>query len=305
MATQRYVSTSFWDDKWIRSINPSDRYLYLYLMTNPLTNIAGVYEITLDRIAFDTGYDERTLKPMLEKFARDGKAYFYHEEWMILPTWPKHQQWEKRSKIREGIVLLLKSLPPDLLGYMVKIGYKYPIDTLGIPYTYPSNYSDLDSDLDSDSDSDLDSTRSVCSELPRKGESIEAGKPQKDDKPKAEPLPDSPVYCTIITNSKEEYPITEEMVGLWESTYPAVNVRQQLLSMKAWSISNPKKRKTKAGMLAFVNNWLSKEQDKGHGQVFQGARQSDAPRVADSVLRPNSSRTPAPANGPIVTTFQL
>jgi hypothetical protein len=52
------------------------------------------------------------------------------------------------------------------------------------------------------------------------------------------------------------------MVGLWESTYPAVNVKQQLLSMKAWSISNPKKRKTKAGMMGFVNNWLSKEQDK-------------------------------------------
>jgi len=139
MATQRYVSTSFWDDKWIRSLNPSDRYLYLYLMTNPLTNIAGVYEITIDRIAFDTGYDERTLRPMLDRFARDGKAFFYQGEWMILPTWPKHQKWEKSSKIRKGIASLLKTLPTDLLSYMVQIGYRYPIDTLSIPYTYPSN----------------------------------------------------------------------------------------------------------------------------------------------------------------------
>lgn len=148
------------------------------------------------------------------------------------------------------------------------------------------------------------SKENTCSELPKTG-SVEADQPTKDDKQKAESLPGSPVFCTIITNTKEEYPITEEMVGLWESTYQAVNVKQQLLAMKSWSISNPKKRKTKAGMLSFVNNWLSKEQDKGHGQVFQGARQSDVPRVADSVLRPNSSRTPAPANGPIVTTFQL
>lgn len=87
----------------------------------------------------------------------------------------------------------------------------------------------------------------TCSELPKKNGSIEA---------------DKPVYCTIITNTKEEYPITEEMVALWETTFPAVNVRQQLLSMKSWSVSNPKKRKTKGGMLAFVNNWLSREQNR-------------------------------------------
>mgnify|MGYP001218772730 CR=1 FL=1 len=87
----------------------------------------------------------------------------------------------------------------------------------------------------------------TCSELPKKSGSIEA---------------DKPVYCTIITNTKEEYPITEEMVALWETTFPAVNVRQQLLSMKSWSVSNPKKRKTKGGMLAFVNNWLSREQNR-------------------------------------------
>jgi hypothetical protein len=91
----------------------------------------------------------------------------------------------------------------------------------------------------------------TCSELPQKSESIEA-----------EEQPSSPVYCTIITNRKEEYPITEDMVELWQESFPAVDVKQQLLSMKSWSVSNPKKRKTKNGMLAFVNNWLSKEQNR-------------------------------------------
>jgi hypothetical protein len=156
MATQRYISTSFWDDRWIRSLNPSDRYLYLYLMTNPLTNIAGVYQITIDRIAFDTGYDDRTLKPMLEKFANAGKAYHYENEWMILPAWPEHQQWKRRSKIRDGIVAILETLTPELLGFMKLNGYRYPIDTLSVPYTYHPNYSDTDSDLDTDSDPEGD-----------------------------------------------------------------------------------------------------------------------------------------------------
>jgi len=33
--------------------------------------------------------------------------------------------------------------------------------------------------------------------------------------------------------------------------------------MKGWLDANPAKRKTKKGILRFVNTWLSKEQDKG------------------------------------------
>lgn len=154
MATQRYISTSFWDDKWIRSINSMDRYLYLYLMTNPLTNIAGVYEITIDRIAFDTGIDERTLRTMLESFSEAGKVHYHDEEWIIIPTWPKHQQFEKRTKIREGIEKILSGLSQELLHKLKDIGYSYPIDTILIGYTYPPNYSDSDRDTDTEGDTD-------------------------------------------------------------------------------------------------------------------------------------------------------
>jgi len=151
MAVQRYISTSFWTDKWIRKLDPSERYLYLYLITNPQTNIAGVYQITLDRIAFDTGYDERTLGPMLKRFESAKKAYFYAEEWLILPSFPKHQKWEIRPTIKAGINAILKDVPKKVQSYMVSIGYQYPI----VGYEYPPSYSDID--LDSDIDSDLDS----------------------------------------------------------------------------------------------------------------------------------------------------
>nr|BDD44987.1 hypothetical protein 8 [Spirochaetaceae bacterium] len=160
MATQRYISTSFWTDKWIRSLDPSERYLYMYLLTNPETNIAGVYDITIDRIAFDTGYDERTLRPMLDRFAEAGKVYFYDDEWIILPTWPKHQQYDSRSKIRDGIEKVLKQCSKDLLRYLFRVGYQYPIDRILEPYEYVLNYTDpdLDSDTDTDTDSDTDTT---------------------------------------------------------------------------------------------------------------------------------------------------
>lgn len=156
MSTQRYISTSFWTDKWVRMLDPSERYLYMYLLTNPQTNISGIYQITLDRIAFDTGYDERTLVPMFERFRKAGKASFIDDEWIILPSWPKHQRWEIKATIKKGIESVLNSIPKNVLAHAKELGYTYPIDSLLVGYTYSPSYSDLDSDTDTDTDSDTD-----------------------------------------------------------------------------------------------------------------------------------------------------
>jgi len=146
MATQRYISTSFWDDEWIQTLDPSEKLLYLYLMTNPLTNIAGVYKITVRRMCFDTGFNADTVGHILGKFEKAGKAYIY-DEYIVLPSWPQHQKAEDRSKIKKGIDAIIQSLPADIVKYMVSIGYRYHIEG----YPYPSNYSDIDSDIDSNS----------------------------------------------------------------------------------------------------------------------------------------------------------
>jgi len=72
----------------------------------------------------------------------------------------------------------------------------------------------------------------------------------------------SAIVLTILTNKKEDFPITENLVNLWQETYPAVNVRQELQRMKSWAISNPTQRKTWQGMTRFCDNWLKKEQDR-------------------------------------------
>jgi len=131
MATQRYISTSFWDDEWIQTLDPSEKLLYLYLLTNPLTNIAGVYKITMRRICFDTGFNADTVGHILAKFEKAGKAYL-HNGYMILPSWPQHQKAETRQKIKDGIDAIIKSLPNEIVTYMVSIGYRYHI--IGYPY---------------------------------------------------------------------------------------------------------------------------------------------------------------------------
>ncbi len=62
---------------------------------------------------------------------------------------------------------------------------------------------------------------------------------------------------------KTFYDVPLEKIKSWGEAYPAVNVEQELKRMVAWSESNPTKKKTKKGVDRFINNWLSRTQDKG------------------------------------------
>lgn len=153
MATQRYISTSFWDDSWVQSIDPSEKLMYLYLMTNPLTNIAGIYKITDKRIHDDTGFNVDMVNIILQRFEKAKKAY-RKGEYIIIPTWPKHQKWREKKTIETGIRSILSELPKSIRDKAIEVGYMYPIDSVPISYIYEPSYSDIDSDSDSDTDSD-------------------------------------------------------------------------------------------------------------------------------------------------------
>ena len=82
----------------------------------------------------------------------------------------------------------------------------------------------------------------------------------------AEPQSDStPAIVSIPLVDKTEFPVTQGMVDDWSTTFPAVDVPQQLREMRAWCVANPTKRKTPRGISAFIVTWLGKEQDGGRG----------------------------------------
>jgi hypothetical protein len=153
MATQRYISTSFWDDPWIYTLDPLDKLLYMYLLTSPQSNIAGVYKCGMHIISNDTKIPDAGER--LKRFAKKGKAFFVFDEWVVIPSWPRHQKWQQRSKIKTGIENVLLELPPQLFKALKGMGYQYPMDTLSISYPYDTNYSEFDLDEDFDSDSEL------------------------------------------------------------------------------------------------------------------------------------------------------
>lgn len=88
----------------------------------------------------------------------------------------------------------------------------------------------------------------------------------------AEPSPAEPppaAFIRLPLNDGSEYPITEAQVREFTGLYPAVDVKQQFRAMRAWCVSNPTKRKTRSGVLRYVNAWLSKEQNSGRAPTTQ------------------------------------
>ena len=121
MAKARLIHTKFWSDSWIVELNPLERYLYLYFLTNEHTNISGIYELPLRVIAFESGIDEDMLNKMLKRF--DGKIH-YIKEWVCIKNFIKHQS-SSSDRVKIGIKDALKQIPVDIVDKL--IGYGYPI----------------------------------------------------------------------------------------------------------------------------------------------------------------------------------
>lgn len=90
---------------------------------------------------------------------------------------------------------------------------------------------------------------------------------QEEESAEAPPL--APVAVILLPTNRyattgEEFVFTEANREEYASLYLGVNIDVELRKMRAWLISNEKRRKTKGGMLTFVNTWLSKAQNESN-----------------------------------------
>ncbi|MVX62262.1 hypothetical protein GKZ28_00925 [Clostridium chromiireducens] len=77
----RIVYTEFWNDpKVMEDMTPEDKYFYLYLLTNPCTNMIGIYRIVKKQMAFDLGYSIESINSLMGRFINNHKLVIYNEE---------------------------------------------------------------------------------------------------------------------------------------------------------------------------------------------------------------------------------
>lgn len=105
MAIYRTVSMSFWtDNKVTDDFTPEDRYFYLYLFTNPHTNLCGCYEVSIKQMSNETGYSKDSVENLIERFEKVHKVLKFSRETkeILLLNWSKYN-WTSSEKFRKPL----------------------------------------------------------------------------------------------------------------------------------------------------------------------------------------------------------
>ena len=93
MAKWRTVYTEFWrDPKVLEEFTVEDKIFFLYLLTNPLANQIGVYQITRKQMAFEIGYSMESINPLLDRFINHHHMilYDYNTREICIKNWGKY-----------------------------------------------------------------------------------------------------------------------------------------------------------------------------------------------------------------------
>ena len=150
MAIYRTVSMSFWtDNKVTDDFTPEDRYFYLYLFTNPHTNLCGCYEISIKQIANEMGYSKDTVENLIERFEKVHNVLRFSKETkeILLLNWSKYN-WTSSEKFRKPLekeISVVKSV--DFKAFLENIFYNgYGIDTTCIDTSVTVTVTDTVSD---------------------------------------------------------------------------------------------------------------------------------------------------------------
>lgn len=69
-----------------------------------------------------------------------------------------------------------------------------------------------------------------------------------------------------------EYEISAESFEEFVNAYPAINVLSEMRKMRAWCLSNPANRKTRRGIMKFVNGWLGRAKPESSNSAIEPVR---------------------------------
>ncbi len=99
MAKYRQLQTKFWQDPFIEGLSSEQKYFYIYMLTNPFTTQCGIYEITTNTMAFQSGLNINQVEEMLEFFEKNNKIkYSQHTLELCVLNFKKYN-WTSSPKV--------------------------------------------------------------------------------------------------------------------------------------------------------------------------------------------------------------
>ena len=124
MAAFRKISVSFWSDSFVGELTPEQKYFYLYLMTNDKTTQCGIYETSIRKICFDTGYNSETVQKLIDFFQEKNKI-----RWSKSTNEIALLNWVKFNDSNSPKVLACVEKELKQVKNRVLIQYLYSMDT--------------------------------------------------------------------------------------------------------------------------------------------------------------------------------
>lgn len=139
MAIYRNISTTFWtDSKVADDFTAEDKYIYLYLFTNPHSNLCGCYEVSYKQIAYEAGISVDKAKKLIDRLQNEFNVIRYDgktKEVLIL-NWHKYN-WTKSEKFRKPLLKEIEKVKsPSFREYLFK-AYNGELDTVSANGRYP------------------------------------------------------------------------------------------------------------------------------------------------------------------------
>ena len=125
MSKLRSVSTAFWSDPFIEDLTPSEKLLFLYLITNDKTNMLGIYEVSIKKVSFDTGLNKDIIEKALKEFERLSKVK-YIKNHVVLVNFMKHQNYN--TNMKKSAIDTYNNLPKELKDSKLSISKDNPLE---------------------------------------------------------------------------------------------------------------------------------------------------------------------------------
>lgn len=163
MAIYRNVQLSFWTDNKVEDeFTPEDKYFYLYLLTNPQTNICGCYEVSYSQMTNQTGYNRETVNRLLDRFENVHRMIRYCKETkeILILNWYKYN-WSKSKDTMKGVLKVAEHIKCETFrNYVFDIVSCIENNTpiRGSIDPLQASVSDTDTDSVSDSITDINNT---------------------------------------------------------------------------------------------------------------------------------------------------
>lgn len=254
------IEDGIWRKMKQNQLSETAKILYLYLFTCPHRNMIGLYYIPLAYCSADLGMEPERVSEGFRELQNAGLLLCDEaEEMVLLPDFLRVNPLDN-TNVEKKACTVFSALPETrLFGPFGAILEQLPKPFPHLLERVSERYGNTE-DRKQKTETEDRIPKAEAEGRMQKTETEHTAAPC--DAAAAEGVWEEPPAIWLPLNDGTEYGVPWGDVEEYRQLYPAVDVDQELRSMRGWLLNNPKNRKTQGGIRRFINGWLERSQNK-------------------------------------------